>query len=126
MQVMTRQPVEGRARRGGLRFGEMERDCVIAHGASAVIQDRLFRASDYFVTPMCKSCGQIADNEHDTTFAEGTTPVPPFCRACNSPDVYMVETPYAYKLLVQELNTIGLNLKHNLEEVFDTSGTLQK
>jgi DNA-directed RNA polymerase II subunit RPB2 len=128
MQVMTRQPVEGRARRGGLRFGEMERDCVIAHGASAVIQDRLFRASDYFVTPMCKSCGQIADNEHDMTFmeGEGNTPSPPFCRACQSKDVLLVETPYAYKLLVQELNTIGLNLKHNLEEVLDTSGTLQQ
>ena len=73
---------------------------------------------------MCKTCGQIADNEHDTTFAD--TETPPYCRACNSTDVLLVETPYAYKLLVQELNTIGINLKHNLEEVVDTSGTLQK
>jgi len=128
LQVMTRQPVEGRARRGGLRFGEMERDCVIAHGASAVIQDRLFRASDYFVTPICKGCGQIADNEHDSMFVQPgeAEKQPPFCRACNSHEVLMVETPYAYKLLVQELNTIGLNLKHNVEEVLDSSGTLQQ
>lgn len=110
--IMTRQPVEGRARKGGLRIGEMERDCFVAYGASKTIMERLLYASDAFEMPLCNVCGQLAENRHSEDFGAVVRGARPYCRACESHDVETIVAPYPYKLLLQELGAIGITVKH--------------
>ena len=101
MVNLTRQPAEGRSRDGGLRFGEMERDCMVSHGASRFTKDRLYHASDAFHVNVCKSCGMIA-SYNDKVHVH-------HCRTCdNRIDFDYVELPYACKLLFQELITMNV------------------
>lgn len=96
--TLTRQPLEGRARDGGLRFGEMERDCMIAHGASEFLRERLFTVSDKFQVPVCELCG----------FMTNTTTE---CQLCKSNQVAIVNLPYASKLMIQELTQLCLKIR---------------
>ena len=101
MVVLTRQPAEGRSRDGGLRFGEMERDCMVSHGASFFTKDRLFYASDKYSMHVCKKCGMTGavndvKNIHKCLICDNTT------------DFAYVELPYSCKLLFQELTTMNI------------------
>jgi DNA-directed RNA polymerase II subunit RPB2 len=106
--MLTRQPAEGRARDGGLRFGEMERDCVIGHGMSEFTKERLMECSDAFLCYSCRDCGLLAiANEKEGIWA---------CKGCgNTTNFAHIQIPYASKLLMQELETmcIGSRLLTN-------------
>jgi DNA-directed RNA polymerase II subunit RPB2 len=101
MVNLTRQPAEGRSRDGGLRFGEMERDCMVSHGAARFTRGRMYDASDKYQVYTCKKCGLIASHNDKMHIH--------LCHTCgNRSDFAYVEIPYACKLLFQELNTMNI------------------
>jgi DNA-directed RNA polymerase II subunit RPB2 len=101
MVNLTRQPAEGRSRDGGLRFGEMERDCMVSHGAARFTKERMYDVSDKYSVFICKKCGLIASYNDKLHIHH--------CRVCdNRADFAYVEIPYACKLLFQELNTMNV------------------
>lgn len=116
VQILTRQPVEGRAREGGLRFGEMERDCMISHGAAHCLRERLFEQSDPFACTVCTKCGFFAAPSSKNTIVKGKESR---CGLCGTGDfVREVRIPFAFKLLVQELMclNVGVRLRVRGEE----------
>jgi DNA-directed RNA polymerase II subunit RPB2 len=101
MVNLTRQPAEGRSRDGGLRFGEMERDCMASHGAARFVKERLYDSSDSFSVYICNKCGLIASFNNNKHIH--------LCKTCqNRTDFKYVEIPYACKLMMQEL--ISMNI----------------
>lgn len=99
IQLLTRQPTEGRAKEGGLRLGEMEKDTFVAHGASALLKERF--DSDKTVVPVCESCGLIAvyDSFRDKKF----------CAVCGeNTEVNNIEVSYAFKLILDEFKSMGV------------------
>ena len=101
MVNLTRQPAEGRSRDGGLRFGEMERDCMVSHGASRFTRGRMYDVSDKYSVHVCNKCGLIA-SYNDKLHIH-------ICRTCdNRVDFSYVEIPYSCKLLFQELTTMNV------------------
>lgn len=103
--VLTRQPTEGRSRDGGLRLGEMERDCVIAYGASQLLLERLMISSDAFDVDVCSNCGLMGYSS--------------WCNSCKSSEhVIRMTIPYAAKLLFQELILMNIAPRLKLGDVF--------
>ena len=101
MVVLTRQPAEGRSREGGLRYGEMERDCMVSHGCSRFTKGRLYDSSDKFHVYACKSCGLFAVFNDEKNIHQ--------CRTCgNRTGFSRINIPYAFKLLSQELITMNI------------------
>jgi DNA-directed RNA polymerase II subunit RPB2 len=107
---LTRQPVGGRKRGGGQRVGEMERDAIISHGASAFLRERLCLVSDAYDAIYCATCGNaaIANVEEEKYI----------CRECEEKAVFGTCTiPYAYKHLTQLLEGAGIHTKYKFREV---------
>jgi DNA-directed RNA polymerase II subunit RPB2 len=98
--MLTRQPMEGRSREGGLRFGEMERDAIIAHGTSSLLNERLFLNSDAYRIHVCDACGMVAIADLKTMSFK--------CGACGGVKVSQVMIPYAAKLMFQELMAMSI------------------
>ena len=99
VQLLTRQPTEGRAKEGGLRLGEMEKDTFVAHGASLLLKERF--DSDKTIVPVCEECGIIAVyNEYKNRS---------YCPVCGeNVEIEAVELSYAFKLMLDELKSLGI------------------
>lgn len=107
------QPVEGRSRYGGLRVGEMERDCLIAHGASAVILDRMLEQSDDSIGAVCKQCGLLAIANKARMPHASVESTGAMCVNCGTGEhVRSVRFPKAWKVIMQEM--LSMNVRPSL------------
>ncbi|RMZ79761.1 hypothetical protein DV738_g3204, partial [Chaetothyriales sp. CBS 135597] len=112
--ILTRQPTEGRARDGGLRLGEMERDCLIAYGASQLMRERLMLSSDQHDVEICEKCGFTAFGR--------------WCQRCTKAgvpgggNVVKITMPYSFHLLQMELNSMSISTKVLVEDEFPAGG----
>ena len=109
IQLLTRQPTEGRAKEGGLRLGEMEKDTFVAHGASLLLKERF--DSDKTIVPVCESCGTIAIKDD----YKGKS----YCPICGeNVEINDVEISYAFKLILDEFKSLGIYPKLQLENKY--------
>jgi DNA-directed RNA polymerase III subunit RPC2 len=108
--ILTRQPMEGRSRDGGLRLGEMERDCLIAYGASQLMRERLMLSSDVHNVEICEVCGFTAFGKK--------------CKRCvtagegDGGKVVTLQLPYSFLLLSRELNAMSISTRLVVEDEF--------
>ena len=109
IQLLTRQPTEGKAKEGGLRLGEMEKDTFIAHGASLLLKERF--DSDKINLPICEKCGLVAVEDQ---YKKGK-----YCGMCGDDiNINYVEMSYAFKLLLDEVRSLGIYSRLNLKNKY--------
>ncbi|KAL0379916.1 UNVERIFIED_CONTAM: DNA-directed RNA polymerase I subunit [Sesamum angustifolium] len=123
---VTRQPIKGRKRGGGIRFGEMERDSLLAHGAAYLLHDRLHTSSDHHIADVCSLCGSILTTSLIQSqkkavrdmigrdLPPGRVPKKVTCVACQtSKGMETVAMPYVFRYLAAEL--AAMNIKMTLQ-----------
>ncbi|MBI3051353.1 DNA-directed RNA polymerase subunit B [Candidatus Woesearchaeota archaeon] len=109
IQLLTRQPTEGRAKEGGLRLGEMEKDTFVAHGASLLLKERF--DSDRTIVPVCEGCGLVAI--HDDYRRRN------YCQNCEEPtEINFIEISYAFKLMLDEFKSMCIYPKMQLKSKY--------
>jgi DNA-directed RNA polymerase subunit B len=108
VQLLTRQPAEGRIRGGGLKLGEMEKDALISHGASLLLKERF--SSDQTKAMVCAECGYLSDPYMFKYRSK--------CPMCGGSNFDEVEVAYAFKLLVNELRSMGVNMEFGTKDKF--------
>jgi DNA-directed RNA polymerase subunit B len=108
VQILTHQPTEGKARLGGLRFGEMERDVLVAYGASLLLKERMLDQSDKATVLICKECGTVGYRDYAKRVD--------VCPLCNSNRLVEVEISYAFKLLLDEIKSLHIRPQVGMEE----------
>ncbi|MBI2578905.1 MAG: DNA-directed RNA polymerase subunit B [Candidatus Aenigmarchaeota archaeon] len=104
--LLTKQPTAGRAKQGGLRLGEMEKDCLIAHGSALLLKERF--SSDKYSVPVCERCGLIA--------VEDRVKGKKYCGVCKKSKIIDIDISYAFKLMLDELKSLGIYPKIIAEE----------
>lgn len=124
---VTKQPIKGRSRHGGIRFGEMERDSLLAHGTSFLLNDRLFKCSDYHVGHVCPECGSLVSAVPSKLKTEGTLSKRGLrllaweCAPCSretgrTVTCRRVPIPYVFRYLVCEMAAMNINLRLKLHD----------
>jgi DNA-directed RNA polymerase beta subunit len=108
VQILTHQPTEGKARQGGLRFGEMERDVLVAYGASLLLKERMLDQSDKWPVLICEDCGSVGYRD----YAKKTN----VCPLCSGSKLAEVEISYAFKLLLDEIRSLHIRPKIGMSE----------
>jgi DNA-directed RNA polymerase II subunit RPB2 len=115
MTLLTRQPPEGRSKDGGLRFGEMEKDAMISYGSSLFLKERFMELSDIYQVKICNNCGLFASKLINKNVWG--------CSSCkNYTDIALVEMPYAFKLMIQELQAINILPRIRTKNTIYTDG----
>jgi DNA-directed RNA polymerase II subunit RPB2 len=100
---LTRQPTSGRSAGGGLRIGEMERDVLLSHGLAQFSKECMMEKSDKYRWGICRQCGILAKYTPRRNIIE--------CQNCGLQDIAVIETPYAFKLLIQEMEAMGIQIR---------------
>ena len=108
VQILTHQPTEGKARQGGLRFGEMERDVLVGYGASLLLKERMLDQSDKWPVLICEDCGAIGYRDYVKKAN--------VCPLCNSSKLVEVEISYAFKLLLDEIKSLHIRPRIGMNE----------
>ncbi|KAH7488318.1 hypothetical protein PRIC1_007565 [Phytophthora ramorum] len=126
MNSLTRQPVKGRKKGGGIRFGEMERDSILAHGCSFLLQDRLMNCSDKHIATVCTNCGSLLSNatQRSTVETAGQGEVAValksktqwYCTVCQTGEsCQAVAMPYVFRYLANELAAMNIKMSLTLK-----------
>lgn len=123
IDILTHQPVQGRKRQGGIRFGEMERDALLAHGTSFLLQDRLMNCSDRTVGQVCTKCGSILSPLLDKPAVKVAAAAAHkerkwTCKVCESTEhIQLLAFPYVFRYLVAELAAMNIKVALDVKRV---------
>jgi DNA-directed RNA polymerase beta subunit len=111
IQLLTRQPTEGKEKGGGLRFGEMEGDALIAHGSAMLLHEKLIDSADELEVYVCSDCGMIAINDKIRNRK--------YCPICTNGTIEKIKISYGFKLLLDEIKALGIYPKLEIGDKID-------